>query len=643
MHNPSLLIISQDPNFEKDTHPQIQGAGWISFSSKDKKEILTYLLNRKFDLVFLDLDSGEQLQAYSDILQKNPAFFHLAVIYSQTEQLAYIPSQLPIQRAFAKKDISQLENYLKNIGEQNKIQKEKNALLQTYHEQNRKLQRIQQDLEVLVDERVRNIDASKFEEQKTQKHVQGLTRYLQNLSMAEDLEDLLEILREEWKQKDNVANIFLVYQNPELETIMASIQDNIFVQKKIYLDVPDMQMQRTHHPEDRKFLANAWQRPILNVIAFPLAKSSFGTKILFLETALNENQWKEQHGNWQEWLQPFEMSVEQILWSEAIYDESRKWEKTFSALQEPLAVYSQTGELIRYNQKFHDQLKERILWSDLQNTDTEFLLKVDTALFEVKKFPIKTADYFIFFFIEVTEERRLYSQWIQNEKMAALGLLAGNIAHELNNPIAGILSLSELLIEDLPEEVALQEDLKQIMQAAIRCKDTIRNLQDFSQKNSKMQVVSLNRMVSKTLQLLKTALRNHSLFLELADSEELPVLVNPHLLQQVLFNLIQNACQAMVEKGTLTLKTYQENDQIVFSVEDTGVGIAPENLSKIFEPFYTTKEEGRGTGLGLHFAKNVVESFNGTISVRSKLQVGTSFSISFPLFSERGHHENFGH
>jgi signal transduction histidine kinase len=229
---------------------------------------------------------------------------------------------------------------------------------------------------------------------------------------------------------------------------------------------------------------------------------------------------------------------------------------------------------------------------------------------------------------------------VQGEKMAAIGLLAGNIAHELNNPLTGIRSLAQVLLGELAEKrpvpEQLVEDMMEVEKAASRSQRIIENLLDFSRGGTEQKQVriSLNEIVRRTLPMLKTSIREHRSEILLSDEEGM-VRVEPHLMQQVVFNLVNNACQAMHDPGQITIRTEVIVDSASrrwcnLHVIDTGTGIPQEILESIFEPFFTTKERGKGTGLGLSMSKSVIEKFGGDIQVKSEVGVGTEFVVRLP-------------
>jgi PAS domain S-box-containing protein len=229
-------------------------------------------------------------------------------------------------------------------------------------------------------------------------------------------------------------------------------------------------------------------------------------------------------------------------------------------------------------------------------------------------------------------------QLVSSEKMASLGKLAAGIAHEINNPLGGILIYSSLMIEDLPQDDPKRGDLSRIVQEAGRCKDIVKSLLEFArQTEPKMEPTDINRAITEGLFFLE----NQALFHNVKIIKKLdPVLPfvkgNASQLKQVFMNIIVNAAEAIHGSGTLTITTSPTPDRKFVLVEftDTGEGIPAENLSRIFDPFFTTKDVGKGTGLGLATSYGIVEEHGGKIRVKSKVGEGTTFTIELPTFPE---------
>lgn len=229
-------------------------------------------------------------------------------------------------------------------------------------------------------------------------------------------------------------------------------------------------------------------------------------------------------------------------------------------------------------------------------------------------------------------------QLVSSEKLASLGKLAAGIAHEINNPLGGILIYASLLIEDLPEDDPTRADLTRIVQEAGRCKEIVRSLLEFARASEpKMESVDINRVITEGLFFLE----NQALFYNIKIVKNLDpacpfVRGNSSQLKQVFMNITVNAAEAMHGIGTLTITTAlsSERKSVIIEFADTGEGIAEENLSRIFDPFFTTKDVGKGTGLGLSTAYGIIEGHKSKIDVKSKIGEGTVFTIELDCYRE---------
>jgi two-component system NtrC family sensor kinase len=239
---------------------------------------------------------------------------------------------------------------------------------------------------------------------------------------------------------------------------------------------------------------------------------------------------------------------------------------------------------------------------------------------------------------DVTTRMRLEEQLQQREKLSSIGLLAAGVAHEVNTPLTGVSSYTQMLLGMLPETDPKHALLQKVRRQADRASNIVNNLLNFSRTGSATEFteVNLHRVLDDTLQLLEPQLRRSQIEIERAYSEDLPhVYGNAGKLQQVFTNLILNARDAIPEGGRITLKTSLADADVQIEVIDTGIGIAPENIAKIYDPFFTTKGVGRGTGLGLAVTYGIVQEHDGHIAVRSAPGLGTTFRITLPTNSAR--------
>jgi len=223
---------------------------------------------------------------------------------------------------------------------------------------------------------------------------------------------------------------------------------------------------------------------------------------------------------------------------------------------------------------------------------------------------------------------------LRSEKLASIGRLAAGIAHEINNPLTGILTYSSLLLEEL-KGTPYEEDLKVITEETLRCRKIVRGLLDFARDYKPEKVsVNLNTLIEETLQILENHVSFQNIKIVKNLDQNLPeVRIDADEFRSVINNLAVNAADAMPHGGQLTISTSYDSEarEVIIRVADTGVGISEENLKRIFEPFFTTKEKGKGTGLGLAMAYGAIKRHNGRIDVKSKLGEGTEFIIRLPV------------
>ena len=233
---------------------------------------------------------------------------------------------------------------------------------------------------------------------------------------------------------------------------------------------------------------------------------------------------------------------------------------------------------------------------------------------------------------EAELERMTRAQIGQSEKLASIGRLAAGIAHEINNPLTGVLTFAHLLREKLNMQEADRGDLDVIIRETTRVREIVRGLLDFARESpSRQEILDLNEVIRATMKLVRSQKEFARVLIEESLADGLPLIRGDrNQLQQVLLNLSLNACEAMPQGGTLTVKSFAGETRVGFSVADTGCGIRPEHMEKIFEPFFTTKPIGKGTGLGLSVSYGIVQQHRGTIEVQSEPDRGTLFTVWLP-------------
>jgi two-component system, NtrC family, sensor kinase len=236
---------------------------------------------------------------------------------------------------------------------------------------------------------------------------------------------------------------------------------------------------------------------------------------------------------------------------------------------------------------------------------------------------------------ERTQElRETQAHLVQSEKLASIGKLAAGIAHEINNPLGGILIYSHLILEDTPPGGAHHENLKKIVRETTRCKDIVKGLLDFARpKEPEMSPVDIPEVLDRCLALMERQALFQNIRIEKSYAPDLPrVVADGGQLQQVFMNIILNAAESMNGQGALGLRVDLDvnRDELTVNISDSGHGISEEDKARLFEPFFTTKEVGKGTGLGLAISYGIVRKHRGSIEVESEVGKGAIFTVRLP-------------
>ncbi len=232
------------------------------------------------------------------------------------------------------------------------------------------------------------------------------------------------------------------------------------------------------------------------------------------------------------------------------------------------------------------------------------------------------------------EIKRIENQLYRSEKLASLGKLVAGIAHEINNPLTGVLLYSSIVSSDKRLEPELKADIDRVIVESRRCADIVSRLLEFSREAMPhKEAIGLNGMLDKIVSLIEKQPSFHDIEIVRHYAADLPdILVDPGQIQQVFINLFVNASQAMASGGVLTISTFFETEQgrVCAEIRDNGCGISEEELGQIFDPFFTTKADG--TGLGLSISYGIVENNGGSIAVRSTPGSGTVFTVRLPIY-----------
>lgn len=352
----------------------------------------------------------------------------------------------------------------------------------------------------------------------------------------------------------------------------------------------------------------------------------------------------------------------------------KQWMATVDAIQDPIMIIDQSYRIKKANQALANLAKSDIkavigskcyqafanrespcpgclmLLSREQESKKQFELNNIRAneYHEVNVQPLRgpegQLEGVVSIYRDRTEAKAFQEKLLQSEKLASIGLLAGGIAHEINNPLGGILIFSQMLLREMEKESEHYSDIVEIEAAAQRCKEIVESLLDFAraQPTTRKELIDVDvkKAIQSALKFCLVGTKQYNIDIrEKWELEDHHCKGDKNKMIQLFLNLIQNAIQAMPSGGILTLGSEQESHRgsswSTFTVSDTGTGISKEDYDKIFDPFFTSKPEGEGTGLGLSICHGIVSDFNGFIEVKSELGVGTTFKISFPTEQEQ--------
>jgi PAS domain S-box-containing protein len=326
-----------------------------------------------------------------------------------------------------------------------------------------------------------------------------------------------------------------------------------------------------------------------------------------------------------------------------------------SALEEMLGLRRDeaTGQSVEdlFAEDFAETLRQALGVEGWELSDLRNIYKLHTAtrsgrtlILNISLAPLKRSDAAVpggvlVVLEDVTARVRLEEQLQQREKLSSIGLLAAGVAHEINTPLTGVSSYTQMLLGMLAETDPKHALLQKIRRQTDRATGIVNNLLNFSRTGNVTEFgeVDLNRVLGDTLQLLEPQLRQSRIEIVREYADDLPrVYANAGKLQQIFTNLLLNARDAIPDGGAITLRTlWGERDTITVEVADTGIGIAPENVARVYDPFFTTKGVGRGTGLGLAISYGIVQEHSGHITVESAPGRGTTFRITLPTAHAR--------
>lgn len=535
----------------------------------------------------------------------------------------------------------------------------RSLLMRESSHQNKQLEALTHSLEEMVEERTQFIELSHREESEKLNRERQLIRFIKDLATQNSFEDILGVLRKELRKFHKMGDPVLAYRLGGDKTFFMSFQSGHFTQTESLSHYDFPKTAQVPSAELIRYFANHFGRPFIKAYIVPLElrlTSHFvggeSEAILCIENSLSDKEMPPFVEFMSDRMRPLSMALDRVLLENQLSIFSYRWEKTFDGMRDPIAIVDVEYSVVRANRKFSEKFIQHKCYESFAHRKAACegcsvpqavkegqyqtgQIQVEGRVYQVHSYPVlldqgTRPTNVVNQYVDITQSRELYLRMLQSEKMGAIGMLAGNIAHELNNPLTGLRALTQVLLQESPKESNLYSDLIEIEKATARSQRIIKNLLDFSKgEDQPAEYISVDEIIERTLPMLKSALRLHRLEVDLQTLGS-SVFVEPHLLQQVVFNLINNACQAMKDPGRLRVNTRANSGKVMVEIEDTGSGIPPEIQRRIFEPFFTTKKEGHGTGLGLSMSKSIIEKFGGTIQFRNVEPHGSCFTIVLP-------------
>lgn len=540
-------------------------------------------------------------------------------------------------------EISQINQAIENLQAQLLVRSKKRMAERSVTMRNKELQVLAEDLERLVDERTLWIEASNREQKELIRTERLFVQFLIEMSLKTSQEEVLMSFRDQFRRLQLAQETFLI-QGSNLKFVQKTEMQNLELNETVWKtqDVESLSESVS------RLLAKQLSRPVGRLIVFPLPQfENESVSGLIIEKATAKALGESEYSVIKKYTQALGISLQRVKLEESNRLSALRWEKVFDGAQDPVAIITEEFDVIRCNQVFEIQPAQKKCYQIWAQRDQPceacpLLLGAESSevhqgdrLFQVTRSSLtqqslSDSKVYLHRYVDVTEKRQAHIRFIQNEKLSSIGQIAEQMAHEIYNPLAGIIALVQILLMDTKHQGTTRQDLEEIQKAAVRAQKVIENLQDFVREESDLTLTNLDEIVDKTLPLLKMKWRSFRLNLDLQAHDGL-IRVQPQLISQVIYNLIQNACQAMQPGQTMTIRTRLHGQMVQLAVEDEGMGI-PDSIQKsIFKPFFTTKALGEGTGLGLSLSKQIAERFHGKLYFQSKEGIGTQFFLELPL------------
>ena len=470
-----------------------------------------------------------------------------------------------------------------------------------------------------------------------QEWTHSFVNFCEKMGTVFEIKDLLLVLKNQIPKKFKIGELLLFYESRPLGLRRAYIRHSVFYEEEAKSLWPSVQKISPSSSKHSLYLAKELGRPFSKSLIIPFSHSKQKpSALLFVEMG----QWGQHLEALSHFFEKrsfvlnriFKRALSNIHFTRASY----LWSQLFNHWGEPLAIL-QNFQAIRLNDSFKKNLS--VSPDFLKKKKRSGLIEIKNKIYQIHYYPISQFKNLnptgILYCQDMTKHFHLREQLFQSEKMASLYELGKNMAHQLNNPLTGVRSMAQVLCQT-PELAPFKEELIEVEKAVQRSQKIIGNLLSFSQLQGEPRTCNLNQVVEDTLPLLKSMTKGLLLKIELCKSL-VKVKGDFSILQQVAYNLILNACQALKEnksqkKACIQISTNTvSKDKACLKIRDNGPGIPKNNLEKIFQPLWTDRKKGQGTGFGLGIARQFIKQYKGELFVSSREKEFTCFTVLLPL------------
>lgn len=462
--------------------------------------------------------------------------------------------------------------------------------------------------------------------------------FIRSESLRDDFISVL--LKFLWKDLKKISPLYLLgFCIEETNSRSYFINYDGELEKIVFVEKPSLEA------IDTKNMATTFGRPVGKVLSWSLPEFS-KKSLMFIESVQTQLPEKQIHQYIKERLSLISIYLDRWMIEKEFKMLVEKWDQTFDAFSGYVHViddeyviqkanYIKTVTIGEEKQYCYQVLAGRsspcVHCPVKTEKSSEFYIKDNKRVkANSSSFELNGQQYHFVTYEDLTALDQLKTQIIQTEKMSALGRLGNHLSHEINNPLTGLKSYIQLIqsnSKSYPLTPTMANDLNEVLKATQRSEKIISNLLSFAQESSvQLEIGFFQEVLDNTLTLLKSALRKHRLFVDLKKD---PIEIDKQGLQQVLFNIIKNSCQAMDKDGIIKIFQEVTSSHIIYTIEDNGPGLSNEIKENLFLPFMTTKKEGEGTGLGLYLSRRLMDRMGAELKIDTECANGFKAQLTF--------------